>query len=250
MSENINKKCWIQNSLMFVVGIMGFAYAIYLGFFVHNANKESLFTRTSTIAQFITAKDVALLYGSSEDLNNPTYAKLKDKLTSIHSVNSDIRFIYLNGIKNGQVFFYADSENVDSPDYSPPGQQYNEASKLMKNLFEKKTNGFEVESDRWGMWASVFVPIVDDESGKVVAILGVDVPARKYLTDILVYSLSALFFTVLIILLLVGQKHAVKHMNLVEGSLKANNLEIKNLEKIINEKEQKLSKIKKKNPKS
>jgi len=246
MSEDINKKCWIQNSLMFVVGIMGVAYAIYLGLSIHNSDKESLFTRANTIAQFITAKDVALLSGSEADLNNPTYTQLKDKLTAIRSVNPDVRFIYLNGIKNNQVFFYADSENIDSPDYSPPGQQYGEASVLMKNLFEKKANGFEVTGDRWGMWASVFVPIVDDESGKVLAILGVDIPAKKYLTDILVYSLSALLFTALIIFLLIGQKHAVKHMNLVEGSLKANNLEIKNLEKIINEKEQKIAEIKKK----
>jgi len=49
-----------------------------------------------------------------------------------------VRFIYLNGSKNGKIFFYVDSENLDSPDYSPPGQQYEEASQLVRELFVKK----------------------------------------------------------------------------------------------------------------
>jgi hypothetical protein len=249
MFEKIYKKYLLQNSLMFLVAIMGIAYAVYLGFFVHNAGKESLFIRTSTIAQFITSEELALLTGSEADLNNPAYKKLKEKLISIRSVNPDIRFIYLNGLKDKQMFFYADSENVDSPDYSPPGQQYNEATDLMKKIFQKKTNGFEVASDRWGIWASALVPIIDAESGKVVAILGVDVPAKKYLTDILAYCLSALLFTILIILLIINQKRAARHLDLAEESLKANNLEIINLEKVMNEKEQKLAEIKKKLPK-
>jgi hypothetical protein len=250
MSGEINKKCWVQNSLMFAVGIVGVIYAIYLGLSVHNADKESLLTRTSTIAHFITASDVALLNGSKEDLNNPTYIKLKEDLISVRSVNPDIRFIYLNGMRDGKVFFYADSEDVDSPDYSPPGQQYDEASSLLRSLFQKKENGFEVASDRWGAWASIFVPIVDEESGKVVAILGTDIPAKKYMTDIFTYCLSALLFSALTILLIIGQKNTVTYTRLAEDSLKANKLEIMNLEKIINEKEQKAAKSKKKIPKT
>lgn len=246
MFEKINKKYWLHHALMLIVGVMGIAYAAYLGFSVHKAGKESLLTRTHTISQFITAKDIALLSGSEEDLNNPAYIKLKDKLVAIRSVNPDVRFIYLNGMRDEKVFFYVDSENVDSPDYSPPGQQYDEASDLVKKMFREKTDGFEIAGDRWGMWASSLVPIVDDESGKNVALLGMDVPATKYMTDILAYCLSALLFASLVILLLVGQKRAARHMYLAEESLKANNLEIINLNNIIDEKQQKIDEIRKK----
>ncbi|EKE15680.1 MAG: hypothetical protein ACD_11C00115G0020 [uncultured bacterium] len=246
MFNKINKKYWIHNSLILIVGIMGVAYSAYLCFSIHNAGKESLLTRVNTISQFITAEYIALLNGSEEDLNNPAYMKLKNRFMSVRSVNSDVRFIYLIGMKNEKAFFYIDSENVDSPDYSPPGQQYDEASDLVKKMFQEKTNGFEIAGDRWGMWASAMVPIVDSESGKIVALLGMDVPARKYITDILVYCLSAILFALLVILLLVGQKRAVRHMCLVEETLKANNLEIMNLNKVIEEKEQKIDEIKKK----
>jgi hypothetical protein len=246
MFEKINKRYWLHNSLMFIVGVMGIAYATYLGLAVHNAGKESLFTRANTIAQFINAQDIASLNGSEEDLNNPAYLQIKHKLMAIRSVNSDIRFIYLNGMKDGKVFFYVDSEKADSPDYSPPGQQYDEASNLMKEMFQKKENGFEVAGDRWGMWASALVPIVDGDNGKIVALLGMDVPAKKYIVDILAYCLSALLFASLVVLLLVGQKRAARHMDLAEESLEANNLEIMNLKKIIDEKEQKIEEIKKK----
>ena len=246
MFKKINKKYWLHHALMLIVGAMGIAYAVYLGLSVHNMGKESLLARTSTISQFITAKDIALLHGSEEDLHNPAYMRLKDKLISIRSVNPDIRFVYLAGMKEEKVFFYVDSENVDSSDYSPPGQQYGEASDLTKNLFQEKVNGFEIAGDRWGMWASALVPIVDSESGKIVALLGMDVPAKKYITDILAYCLSALLFATLVILLLVGQKRAIRRMCLAEESLKANNLELINLNKIIDEKEQKIDEIKKK----
>jgi len=113
-------------------------------------------------------------------------------------------------------------------------------------MFQQKTNGFEVASDRWGIWASSLVPVIDAENGKVVAVLGIDIPAKKYLMDILAYCLSTILFTSLVVLLIINQKRAAKHMDLAEESLKANNLEIINLEKIINEKEQKLAEIKEK----
>ena len=85
MFEKISKKYLLQNSLMFLVAIMGVAYAIYLGFFAHNANKESLLTRAGTIAKFINTKEIASLHGSVEDLNNPTYIQLKNKFVVILS---------------------------------------------------------------------------------------------------------------------------------------------------------------------
>ncbi len=244
MLKKINNKYCIQRVLMLVVSTMGVAYAIYLGISIHNTSKENLFTRANTISQFITTKDVALLRASEEDLSNPVYVNLKNKFIAIRSVNPDVRFIYLNGMKNGKVFFYVDSENIDSPDYSPPGQPYDEASALMKKLFQKKGNVFEIAGDRWGLWASALVPIVDKESGKTVALLGIDVSAKKYITDILVYCLSALLFASLVLLLLIGQKRAINHIHMAEESLKANNLEIANLTKIIDEKERKNKKDK------
>ncbi|NTW26759.1 MAG: hypothetical protein HGA36_00295 [Candidatus Moranbacteria bacterium] len=245
MFKKIDKQDWLHCSLILVVAVMGTAYAVYLGFSAHENSKENLLTRANTIAQFVTAKDIALLHGSEDDLNNPAYLRLKNRLMSLQAVNPDMRFIYLNGMKDGSMFFYADSESADSSEYSNPGQQYSEASDLMKHLFQEKTSGFEIAGDRWGMWASAMIPIIDKESGNIVALLGVDVAAKKYLTDILIYCLSALLFTALVILLLIWQKRAARYVYLTEGSLKANNLEVMNLMKIIKEKEQKIEEIRK-----
>ncbi|MEI7890430.1 MAG: hypothetical protein WCI36_00515 [bacterium] len=233
MFNTADKKYLVYDASMWLVGLFGVAFAIYLGFSAHNASKKSLITRANTISQFITAKDIESLAGSSDDLNNKVYNDLKSKLIAINLVNQDIRFVYINGMRNGKVFFYVDSENADSAAYSPPGQQYDEASDMMKNLFQSNSTGFEVAGDRWGMWASALVPIDDHESGKVVALLGVDITARKYITDIFVYSFSSLLLAALIVMLLSAQKSAILHMHSAEESLKANNLEILSLKKII-----------------
>jgi hypothetical protein len=84
------------------------------------------------------------------------------------------RFAYLLGINpRGGVFFFADSEQPTSADFSPPGQLYPEASPMLLNVF--RTGKPVVEgpiSDRWGIWVSGFVPVGYIEKNTRYAVLG------------------------------------------------------------------------------
>lgn len=226
------------------VSVAGIAYAACLGFFVHNSNKQNLITRANTIAQFISVEDIKVLSGSEKDLENPAYLKIKDRLMSLRVLNPDARFIYLNGVKRGKIFFYVDSEDPESEDYSPPGQQYDEASSLMKGMFKSKTSGFEITRDRWGFWASGLVPIIDPATGNTAALLGMDVEAHDYLRNIVVYCSSALLFTALIIVLLVNQQRIIRRMKMEQESLEANSYELKYWSKIISQREAEMEELK------
>jgi hypothetical protein len=229
MLEKFQKKIWQRHLLLTTVSVVGIAYAAYLGFSVHQTNKQNLIMRAKTVAQSISAKDIAVLSGSEDDLNNPTYTQIKERLMQLRAINSDTRFIYLNGIKEGEIFFYVDSEDSQSPDYSPPGQIYDDATPLMHSLFETKESGFEVSRDQWGVWASALVPIVDPDTGNVIATLGIDVTAQKYVTDIAIYSLSALLFAILIMVVLLSQQRNVDSMKKTHADIENKNLELARL---------------------
>lgn len=228
-----------------MVLVIGLAFSAYLGFSAHNTDKRNLITRTSTIAQLVTAKDIEDLKGSKDDLTNPSYMRIKERLMSIRAVNPDVRFIYINGMRSGKVFFFADSEDPGSYFYSPPGQDYEEASESMKKLFDTKSDGFEVAGDRWGIWASALVPIIDPASGKAVALMGMDMPAQRYIMDILIYSFFSLIFTAFIIALLLVQKRRIDSMQKAHESLAARNFELAHMNKIIEERKKEAADLKK-----
>lgn len=196
------KRSWVFPVIITVIIVVGVIISSYTAVTVHNINKRDLIDRVNTIAQAIDVKDVESLSATDSDINNPTYTNLKSLLTRVRSVNSDVRFIYLNGIKDGELFFYVDSEDPSSESYSPPGEPYPEATSLMYQLFQNRMNGFEIASDRWGLWASVYVPIISPETGNVVALLGMDVMGLFYILNFIAYSVLPMLLTLMIVAML------------------------------------------------
>ena len=86
------------------------------------------------------------------------------------------------------IVFLADSEPSDSPDYSAPGDPYNEASPELLHAFatgEPFVEGpFE---DQWGEWVSGHAAIRDPETGAVRALIGIDIDAHVWRRQVGVY---------------------------------------------------------------
>ncbi len=157
-----------------VVGIAAFRFAIML-------EQNSLIGRATSIAAAMESEEITTLSGNESDLGTPLYQKLKEKIVRIKEANTDARFAYITGQRNGKVFFYMDNEPVESPDYSPPGQIYEEASQGFAMVF---TRGQAIidgpYADRWGTWVSGIAPIFNSGTGKVVAVIGIDINAVSY----------------------------------------------------------------------
>lgn len=138
------------------------------------------------------------LEGVPADLSSTTYSAIKKALAAIRDIDPSYRFVYLMARKNGQIIFLADAEPSNSPDFSPPGQIYPDASDELHQIF---VNGKPfVEGpiiDKWGEWVSAHAAIRHPGSGEVVAILGVDIDAQEWNASINAYRL----FIIIIILL-------------------------------------------------
>ena len=158
-------------------------WALFAGWAVQRADREiraELLLQTRMVAQAISFERVKALAGTKADLDGPHYWRIKEQLTAVRSANPQCRFLYLMGRKfDGTIFFFVDSERVNSKDYSPPGQELPEASEEFRRMFDTKTELVEGPvTDRWGVWISTLIPLTDPQTGAMIAVLGMDVDAR------------------------------------------------------------------------
>ncbi len=167
--------------------MIGLAWLFVLTMRADRQMRTELIERASLFTRTIDPGVIPGLQGSESDLVSVGYQGLKNQLISIRKLNFNYRFVYLMGHRaDGTVFFYVDSEPPDSEDYSPPGQDYPEVSAADLAAFD---NGSPIvegpDSDRWGTWVSVIIPIVDPASGKVLALGGVDIDATEWYWELL-----------------------------------------------------------------
>ena len=216
-SRHIHPLYWLMTALIALAGLAASAY-VYVQ--VDRSSRQVIVDRALTLAEAIRPSEVQQLAGSAADLTSPEYQELKSLMVREQRVNDGIRFIYLIGTKpDGTLFFYGDSEDPSSADYSPPGQEYPEATPAMHAFF--KNGGMPLsegpDRDRWGLWISAYAP-VHDASGKLVAMLGMDVPAESYLVNLIAEASLPLLLALLILILLVVDRirHTRREMLLAQ----------------------------------
>ena len=144
--------------------------------------RADLLLQARLVAQAVDLAAVQALAGTEADLASPDYWRLKKQLMSIVQANPKCKWFYLMGRKpDGTIFFFVDSEAPDAEDPSPPGQLYEEASEGCHLIFIDQTAFVEGPiPDRWGVWVSALVPMLDPATGSVAAVLGMDIEARDW----------------------------------------------------------------------
>ena len=155
------------------------------GLAAHRADRHlraDLLLQARLVAQAVDLDVVQALAGTGADLASPDYWRLKKQLRSIVPANPKCKWFYLMGRKpDGTIFFFVDSEAPDVEDASPPGQLYEEASEGCHLIFADRTALVEGPiPDRWGVWVSALVPMIDPATGSVAAVLGMDIEARDW----------------------------------------------------------------------
>ena len=166
--------------------------------------RDELLQQTRILAQTIPLDQLKVLYGNRFDETKPEYRRLKEQLQAAVQVNPAWKWIYLMGCrKNGVVFFQMDSEAYDAPDPSPPGQTYDEASPVLHGVFDTRVSATEGPiPDRWGVWVSAFVPLVDPKTDQLITVVGIDIEAGTWRWKAARAGLVPLAFTLLMLSIL------------------------------------------------
>ncbi|MFH1191699.1 MAG: PAS domain S-box protein [Candidatus Omnitrophota bacterium] len=192
--------------LIFIVLIVSLGFSFLVINLEDKSLREELLDQARILGKSIDSRRILSLSGSEADLLSLDYHRLKEQLILACSANPKFRFTYLLGKKpSGEIFFFVDSEPQDSPDYSPPGQVFTEIASNIKNIF--LTNKELIEgptADRWGIWVSALVPVIDPETAKLIAVVGVDIDARDWKLLIFSRALPLVIIDLLIIFLFLG----------------------------------------------
>lgn len=143
---------------------------------------EDLLAQATRISKGFDPNLFISLTGTAADIDSLAYQQLKQVLMVMRRDYPDARFIYLMGRHpDGTIFLYADSESPDSPDYSPPGDIFHEARDTEQLVFHSGFPVFHAPlKDRWGTWATAYVPISDPQTASVLAVLGMDIAREDW----------------------------------------------------------------------
>lgn len=188
-----------------VVFTLGAFFTYFTGIFIDQKERNYVLNRTKLIAANINPNVFKLLSGTPNDLNLPVHKYLTKQLLNYVNSQSDLRYIYIMGKRNKDVFYYIDSfpERYQESVLTEIGEVYPEATKELKQSF---VNGKPfVEGpvlDEWGSWISGIVPL-KDSMGNVVAILGIDVNADDWQGIIVKARFVVIFITMLVIFIIV-----------------------------------------------
>ncbi len=164
--------------------------------------RQAFLTGTSLAALNIDVEKVKVLRGTESDVVTKPYLSLKNTLIKIKETSELIRFVYLMGKRNGQVFFLVDAEPPESEDYSPPGQVYTDTSESLHEIFISGAAFVEGPlEDEWGTWVSGHAPIIDPLTNQVVAIIGMDVDATIWKDTVALYRWGSIGITALLALI-------------------------------------------------
>lgn len=203
--------------LTVVVGIAGVIASLFVYYTYQNTSHRSLMRRASTMVQLLPTELISDLTATEQDLESASYVRLKDLLTRAREANSDLRFVYLMGIRpDGEMFFFVDSEDPSSEDYSHPGQVYEEPSDILRDVFENGVASIDVADDEYGFWLSGLVPIISPD-GRTVAVLGIDTPAQPYFFQAIANSvIPFLVALVLMVILLSIRRNLQREIRFIE----------------------------------
>lgn len=194
-------------AVVIAVGLVG---SVLAAINASQVNKDLIQSRAVTAARAFSGQEIAQLHGDERDLSTETYQSLKRRLTSIRLGNDGTRFAYLMRLQDNKVIFLVDSEPKTSISYSPPGSDYPEASGLLRSVFYNNEPIIEGPStDRYGDWVSGLAPVTD-ETGQIVAVLGIDIPTKDYYRQIATYAIVPLLLTAVPVAVLVYNRRLAR----------------------------------------
>ncbi|MDD5153029.1 MAG: HAMP domain-containing sensor histidine kinase [Candidatus Pacebacteria bacterium] len=197
---------WYYPIIITTLVVMGILSTFFVYSKITANTKESFLKNTRTVTAAVGTEKLLKLTGTSADLTNPDYLSLKEQLEKIRDANKDIRFVYFIGYRDDNPFFFVDSEPSTSSDYSPPGQIFDEASQLLRDVvLGKAPASTELNTDRWGTWISALVPIANPTTNKPWALLGMDIQASSYSRNIFLYTaMPAVAVSLVLVLVVIG----------------------------------------------
>ena len=163
-------------ALVFIVGT-----SVFSARHTDRTLRADLLRQAKLAAAGLSPDRVAALTGTPDDLGLPPYRLVKERLADVQRTVPGCRFAYLMARRaDDAIVFLVDNEPDDSPDCSPPGQNYTNLTETLLSVLDDNRSAVEgPHADPWGTWVSALVPVAFPEQ-KYPVLLGLDVEAHRW----------------------------------------------------------------------
>ena len=185
----------VNKYLYFLFGIsviffIGTIYTVKAGKSEEADIRSKMFVLTQNFANVLDPQKFTTLQSNLSDETSSDYISIREKLLELGKINKifGIRWIYTMVPQNGQIVFSVDSIPNDSPDHSPPGDIYTDASKdMIDGVNNAWTSGASSITkpyvDRWGNFITTIVPVIDKQTGTTVSVMASDMDYVSFYKD-------------------------------------------------------------------
>ncbi|MEI6787760.1 MAG: response regulator [bacterium] len=195
--------------------------------------RTSLLNMSQLIEAAINPERVARVVEEKSNSASPDYTRLRKQCQAMADSGFDIRYLYLMRKEAGHIIFLIDVEpsrysGISDYPNAQLGDVYQDAPPEIDRVFEARTSVVQKKaySDRWGRFVSAYSPILDPQSGNVLAVLGVDqADARldksilqKRLLPVLVTAMLALLIMMFTVIgLRIGEENQLRTLSLLRA---------------------------------
>jgi PAS domain S-box-containing protein len=217
MTESAKRRAWMF-AYLFILFLTGFL-STWLVFRADALLRADLLRRAWLMSQAINVNRVYALTGSGNDQDKAQYIRLKKQLVEVMQIHRDVEKIYLLcHHPSGAFRFLVDSRPVDLTRKERADCTRVTSSSALHHVLEDQriyVDGFVTRYVPGKV--SAFVPINDPKTGKMVAVLGMDVSTRHCSQRLVQACLPAILLALILIeILLIGKRLA--HWRSSKGS--------------------------------
>jgi signal transduction histidine kinase len=200
----LSERCLIPTMFGMILIATWFT-AEWRGQIVDAEMRERLLDQATAIARTINPEEVKILSFTAEDKTNPVFLRIRRQMIAYgHLIHQ--RSIYSLAIRNNSLVFGPENIAENDPWASPPGTIYEHPKPEDWGAFQSRnpyTTG--PYTDEYGTFVSGLSPVLDPRTGEVLMLVGLDMAADQWASQIAVQRLVPILFALaLTTILIVG----------------------------------------------
>jgi PAS domain S-box-containing protein len=206
VKEKIKKNYGMQlTCILLAVLISGWLFTEFVGRNSDQRIRKDILNQAAFATAALNPERVKRLTGASADLKHPDYIRLRQQLMDMKRANPKLRWLYVMFLRGGEIPFAVDSIPEGEFGHTNPGVNYKRPPKELFNVF-KTGQSITVGpyTDEYGSFISGFGVVKSHATGRIIAVLGIDVNAGDWRKTIARERLQPICITLLIALLFTG----------------------------------------------
>ena len=183
--------------------VAGWRFAEFASDWADDEVRDILRIQAGTAAVGFTPEELAPLRGTTVDWSQANYRHLKQQMQAVSRANPELRSLHLLILRDGNIH-EAVAVDAKYPGRAETGVAY---ERPPRELLQAFSPGIVTTLGPYrggsGDLVSAFAPIRDPRTDAVVGVLGIDISADDWKRSVAEYRLTAMFVTLLVVLLVI-----------------------------------------------